>query len=188
MSHVSDFTQSEEKIVYDLINADNESNFTSAEISLGAAVPIDGKVRMTLTGVPGSGYGSTVDVQYTRIKIQEFLDLRYPEGLTLQQGDSLTYGDLLPEINAALGTAIPVDSIVNVEIGAWEGVPNEIRDLILTIKPSSRVYQGQGTFKLDGNDIPLVDVLTVHILSGLNLPRNKIQLSELFSSNVLAGF
>lgn len=170
MSHVSDFTQSEDQLIYSLINYDNGTQLSDEQVALGSVLPVDGKVQMTLTAVPGSGYNGNVGVEYTRVDIQEFMDIYFPDGLVLQQGNSLVISDLLPEINTALGTAIPAGSIIDSTIGPWAGTPNEILDLFLTIKPSSRVYQGQAAFKLDGNDIQLSDVVTVRILAGLNMP------------------
>lgn len=188
MPHVSDFTQDQDKIIYDLINHDNETNFTPAEVMLGAIRQSGNRVAMTLSGVPGSGYGSTVDVNYTRIKIQDFFDLMFPQGLTLQEGNHTRISDLLPQINAGLGTAITADAINDAPFAPWEGTPNETQTLTLVIRPSHKVYEGQVQLTLDGNDIPLSDVIAVTILDGLNLPQAKVELSSLFTTNVLDGF
>ena len=188
MDHVSDYTKDEESIIFDLINFDNGTMFSKAEITLGTPRTNGATTDMLLTPVPGSGYGVPMDITYRRVLIQDFLDLYFIGGLTLQQGNAVNMSDLLPEINAALGIAIPVESIVDAPIGAWEGLPNEIKTLQLSIKSTSRVYQGNGSIKLDGNDIELSSVITTKVLNGLNLPAMGVPIESIFKSNVLNGF
>lgn len=188
MDHVSDYTKDEEQIILDLINHDNQTLFSKAELSIGPARQNGMSVDVLLTPVAGSGYGTPMDVSYRRVNIQDFMDLYFEDGLTLQQGDAETMADLLDEVNTALGTAIPLSSIVDDPIGAWEGTPNEIKNLNFTIKTTSRVYQGVGIIKLDGNDIPLASVISTKLLTGLNLPPMGVPIESIFKSNVLNGF
>jgi len=188
MDHISDYTKDEEQIILDLINHDNQTLFSKAELSIGPARQNGMSVDVLLTPVPGSGYGTPMDVSYRRVNIQDFMDIYFSDGLTLQQGDAISTADFLDEINTALGTAIPLTSIVDDPIGEWEGIPNEIKNLNFTIKTTSRVYQGVGVIKLDGNDIPLASVISTKLLTGLNLPPIGVPLESIFRSNVLNGF
>lgn len=188
MDHISDFTKDEEQIILDLINFDNATFFTKEMITLGDPRNNGATTDLTVTPVLGTGYGGTVDVTYRRLQIQSFMDLYFPGGITLQQGDAVNISDLLGDINTALGIAIPADAIVDEPIGAWEGLPNEIKDLKLTMKPTNRVYIGSGNFKLDGDDITLSSVITQKILTGLNLPAMGVPIESIFKSNVLNGF
>lgn len=188
MDHISDYTKDEEQIIFDLINFDNGTLFSKADLTLGPPRVVGVSVDVLLTPLPHTGYGSPMDVTYHRVNIQDFLDLYFVGGLTLQQGNAVSMADLLPEINAALGTAIPLASINDTPIGVWEGLPNEIKNLQLQIKSTSRVYQGNGNFKLDGNDILLSSVITTKVLNGLNLPAMGVPIESIFKSNVLNGF
>lgn len=173
MSHVSDFTQSGDKIVLDLVNADNNSFFTLSTVSVarGSAAPVTKNSTALLTSLAGSGYSGDVHVEYDRLALQSFVDIFYPAGLTVQLGDATDFADLLEEVNTALGTNLVLDTDVATQaIPVWEGIPNETHLLTVPVLASSLVYTGQMQFTLDGNDIALSSVITTTVLSGLNLP------------------
>lgn len=171
--HISDFTQAAALVVLALVNEDNSSFFTPETVSVerSATAPVTKNSVALLTALPGSGYSGTQEVEYDRLAISGFVDLYFPDGLTLQLGNATTLIDLLPEVNTALGTALVEGLDVEDEaIPAWEGIPNETKEVDFAILASSLVYTGTLTFTLDGNDIPLSSVITTTVLSGLNLP------------------
>lgn len=170
MAHVSDFSQEEDKIILDLVNYDNGTNFTLAELQTASPVVQDGKVRVRITPVQGTGYGGFVNVEYKRINIGEFIELFRPDGLVVQQGNAENTVDFLDEINTLLGTSIKPSSVVSSPIGEWEGTPNEIKEVSFTMHANSKVYEGEAFLIVDGNDIPLASVVTKNVLSGLRLP------------------
>lgn len=173
MSHVSDFTQSEEKIVLDLINFSNGTNLTSDIVTMGVpALSGEGRVGLQLTAKEGTGYTGNQNVYYRRIDIQEMSDVMVPGGLLVPQGDAQNLSDFLDEVNAAFGTAIGPDQIIDQPIGGWSGEPNEILTMELLMNPQSRVYQGKLEINIDGNDIPLDTVINSTILNGLFSPYN----------------
>lgn len=170
MSHISDFTQEQNKIVLDLINHDNGTNLTMGQVEIGRVTGEGAQVTVTVSAIPGSGYSGEVDgLSYSRLDIQAFMDVFYPEGLTVQAGDAETLLGLLPDINAALGTALTQEDTNNLPL-EWTGTPNEILNIQLQIANSNKVYFGSGLVKVDGNDIALADVVAIKVLSGLNLP------------------
>lgn len=177
MAHVSDFTQEEDQILLDLINFDNSINLSLQQVNLEQLSDAgDGRVSLTLTPRPNSGYKDNVAITYTRLDIQTFMDIYHPAGLLIPQGDAVNVSDLLDDINTALGTAIPLDSIVDAPIGIWDGTPNEEKVVTFQIdEVASLVYSGNALVSLDGNDIPLESIVTTRVLSGLNYPTGEVE-------------
>lgn len=172
MAHVSDFTKPQKEIIVDLINFSNNSNIAASAIELSNAVSVeDRQVQVNITPVPGSGYGGEVDVFYDRLAIQEFSDIYLPDGyVLLPHGEAETLVDLLPQINAQLGINLLPTDVIDKPIEGWPGTPGSFLDIDLDMQPDSLVYFGGLALKLDDNDIALSSVLTVTVLSGLNLP------------------
>lgn len=171
-NHVSDFTQEEDKIVLDLINYDNESTLNLQQVSLSSLrVTEDGETALTVVPKVGSGYKDEVEVFYRRLPLQPFSDLYAPEGLIFPQGDAQDVVDFLDEINAALGLAIDQASVLPMSIGSWDGHDaNSTKQLSLQLKTTHRVYVGDLIVTIKRNDIPLEEVVSKNVLSGLNLP------------------
>lgn len=173
MAHVSDFTQAGPKIVLDLVNFDNDTPLAPSFITVerSATAPTTKNSVAVLTAQAGSGYSGTREVEYDRLDVQDFIDLRFAEGLVIQLGDAESVGDLADDLNAALGINLIVGTdIPDDAIPAWEGQPNEQKTIEVDVLESSLVYLGTFQFTLDGNDIPLDSVITTTALSGLNLP------------------
>lgn len=171
MPHVSDFTQSQDKIILDLINDTNDSELTLAQVDLSDPVPQeDEQVQVTVTPKEGSGYTGSVNVFYNRLNFMDFSMIFFPAGLTIQLGEATMISDLLPQINAAFGVALSADDIVDGPITGWSGEPNEILPVPIEIQPTSLVYYLGTYVMVDGNDIPLSSVITSTILSGMSMP------------------
>ena len=173
MAHVSDFTQAGDKIVLDLINEDNNSALALTVVSVAlasAGSPTTKNTLATVTSLPGSGYNGSVDLEYNRLAIGDFVDLYYPNGLLIPQGEATTLFDFLPEINAGLAVNLTAADLADQPLADWEGIPNETQEVNAAILAGSLVYTGTLTFTVDSNDIPMSSVITVTVLSGLNLP------------------
>lgn len=174
MPHVSDFTQAPKKIVLDLVNEANSTAFTEAlvEVSLHAQQTVtERNSRILLTALPGSGYSGEQALEYDRLQISGFTDLYYPGGMVIPLGDATSLVECIPEIEAGLGIKLTLDlDYEDQEITPWSGIPNETKLIQVPILPTSLIYLGELEFILDGNDIPLDSVITLNILSGLNLP------------------
>lgn len=171
MPHVSDFTQGQDKIILDLVNYTNNSNLTLDQVELTNLVPQeDEQVKVTLVTKEGSGYSGSVDVFYNRLNFHTFSLIFYPEYLLIPQGEAVNISDLLPQVNAAFGVALTAEDIFDAPIEGWIGDPNEILPIELMINPDNKVYYLGTVIMLDGNDIPLSEIITSTILSGMNLP------------------
>lgn len=174
MSHVSNFTQDPQKILVDLINEDNNASLTLEAVDIALhedQETLEKNTRALVTPKAGSGYSGSVSVEYNRLDIKGFVDLYYPNGFVIPLGDTESFLDLIPEVEAGLGIKLTEDLDYEDQIiEPWEGIPNETKQIIVPILATSLIYVGELEFTLDGNDIPLTDVLPVNILSGLNLP------------------
>lgn len=176
-NHVSDFTKLPKAIVFDLIAFDNPSkpinatvvDLGVATIATGASPPAN--TELEVTSKAGSGYTGAVVVHYNRLAIQGFIAAAGIVGdLILPVGDAVKYADLLPEINTALGIQIPLEDIVDGDIGTWAGTPNETKVIQIHTNADSYVYTGTLTLTVMAEDIALDQVITVTTLSGLNYP------------------
>ena len=178
MPHVSNFTQGANKIVLDLINANNGLSLVESAVHIdltSTQAPVVMNTQAEITAAAGSGYSGSVVVEYNRLDIAGFVDLYYPDGFVIPLGDSVSLNDVIPEINAGLGINLVEDlDFANEPIEEWEGIPNETKEMMVDILTSSKVYMGVLTFTLDGNGIPLNSVITTTVLSGLNLPSGEV--------------
>lgn len=171
MPHVSDFTKPQKEIVVDLVNATNTSNIAANAILLSNPEFVENdQVKVLIEPAPDSGYGGSVEVFYDRLDIQAFCDIVSPDGVVIPQGEAVSLVDLLPQINAQLGTALISNDVVDVPIEGWDGTPGSFLDLYLDMAAHSLVYYGSLKVTIDDNDIPLSSVITTTILNGLNLP------------------
>lgn len=185
MSHVSDFLKSEQQILLDLVNYANGTAFTLNLVDISFSQGSAENSQVLVTAKTGSGYAGTVTTDYRRLDIADFVDLYYPEGITLAQTDGLMLADYLPEINLTMGTALNSDIVNDVALGPWAGEPNETKLVQLVTKTNSMVYYGQVSITIDGNDIPLDTVITTTILSGLNMPWDYTQLPPVLISDAM---
>ena len=121
MAHVSDFTQAGDKIVLDQINEDNNSALALTVVSVAlasAGSPTTKNTLATVTSLPGSGYNGSVDLEYNRLAIGDFVDLYYPGGLLIPQGEAATLFDFLPEINAGLAVNLTAVDLADPPLAA----------------------------------------------------------------------
>lgn len=175
--HVSDFSKAAKDIVVDLINHDNvDANLTPELLDFGLPTLATGETPpantdLEVTAAEGSGYVGSVVVQYNRLQLQDFVGARGIDGgLRLPVGDATRFAALIPEINVALGINLTEDDYVDGDIGEWEGVPNETKEINIVVNADSLVFLGSLTLTLTAEDIPLNSVITSVLLSGLNLP------------------
>lgn len=189
--HVSDFTRDEKQIVIDLINHDNSIGsgepdahccaLTLETVELGlpfASATAEEDERNTdieVSAIEGSGYSGSVTVSYNRLLIQEFVPLRIESGeLKFPVGDAMMFADMVPEINIALGINLTADSYEDGEIGEWQGIPNETKEIVIPMSADNPVYIGSLTLTLMAEDLPLSSVITNLVLMGLNLPESTV--------------
>ena len=189
--HVSDFTKDEKQIVIDLINHDNSIGsgepgahccaLTLETVELGLPVTSvttgeeERNTDIEVSAIEGSGYTGSVTVSYNRLNIQEFVALRVQSGeLKFPIGDAVTFADMIPEINVALGINLTEGSYENGDIGEWQGIPNETKEIVIPMSADNPVYIGSLTLTMIAEDLLLSSVVTSLILKGLNLPESTV--------------
>lgn len=166
--HISDFSKLPDEVVFDLINEQNGTALDNTMVTLGVPTETTGGVThnttILVTALPTSDYAGQVPLGYNRLDVQGFL---FGSDFILPAGDATMYADLIPEINARMGTNITDDDFVNSPIGDWHNQPNETKHIAMQMKPTSKVFIGELTFTLALEEIPLPDVVKSNVLSGL---------------------
>lgn len=167
--HISDFSKLPDEVVFDLINEQNGTALNNTMVTLGtpvreAGVGVSYNTNITVTALETSDYAGSVTLGYNRLDVEGFL---YGETLTLPRDEAVTFADLIPAINERLKTNITTDDYVDGPIGAWQGVPNETKQIVITMKPSSKVFIGSLRLTLAHEEIPLSTVIVQKLLLGL---------------------
>lgn len=167
--HISDFSKLPDEIVFDLINEQNGTALDNSMVTLGTpvettAVGVTYNTDILVTARMNSDYAGQVTLGYNRLDIQGFL---FGAELGLSVGNAVTYADLIPEINAHLGVNITADDFIDGPIGEWQHTPDETKQLVIPMNPTSKVFVGSLTLTLSVKDIPLSEIIQTHVLSGL---------------------
>lgn len=167
----NDFSKVSKQVLIDQINTDNSTSLTDALISFGLPTAAqEGSAKnteLTVSAVPGSGYTGSVVVEYNRVSLADFVGSKV---LDFQKGDADNLSDLIPEINALLGTNLQPDDYVDVALPTFTGTPNEEHDVQLAAAADSLAYLNSITITVKGADIPLSSVITTTVLNGLVAP------------------
>jgi hypothetical protein len=140
------------KILIDLINAANGTEFTLGDMSFGA--PIAGTVEDLNTDVTATANGTTTWsgsalLHYNRLDLNVLFGAT---GLTVQlQPGWTTTIDILPAINAAYGLMLTSDDIASAALATGG-------DQVITAKATSLIYFGTYTLQLKA--VPLALAIT----------------------------
>lgn len=163
---VTDFTKAPEQILLDLINNDNTSALTTAQVTLGTPSTSGGaeNTSVTLTAVAGSGYSGSQTVTYNRVDIATVPGSRPTE---FPVGSATKISDMLPQINAQYQINLTAADIVDATLPTFDGTPNEVKTFELVMAAGALVYLNQVTLSIHANDIPLTTVITNTALNGL---------------------
>lgn len=171
--HVSDFTQAPEKIIFDLIKADNPSNgFAEGMVTYGIPTsnetdPDGRNTDITLTSVEGSGIVGSRTVTYRRLRLEGFI--KEPD-FVLNKRDFTQLSELIPQINSELGINITADDFNEIALPTFSATPGEEHEVTITFKANSLVWIGTHVLTVRGDDIDINLVIPVDKLSGLNVP------------------
>ncbi len=165
----TNYNQLPRKILVDLINADNGSALTTGVVTFGNPSVITGlggrNTAVVVSAAGGSGYSGNVTVNYKRIDIATVPGSR---SLQFQAGDAVNVSDLIDEINAAYGILLQAEDYVDAALPTFDGVtPHEVQYFDLVAAANSLIWTGTLTLTLNGNDVPLSNVVTVLDLNGL---------------------
>lgn len=169
-THVSNFKQTDEKILLDLINHDNATTMSAASVIFGEAtsagdVGNELATNITLTAATGSGYRGTQTFTYNRVPLS-FMDTLDPTLVLVT--DELTTHDLLDHLNEHFGVQMTAADIVLDDLPVF--LPDVNTDFVLEAAVDSKIFFGTVTLTGTAPTIPLDEVLTVTALDGLYPP------------------
>lgn len=192
-----DYKQSPDEILVALINAENDTSFTTNELDLHSLAiapdPVSGRetfnnVRTSLRvdAVPGSGYANGVDITYNRINLRDVFPnndppgVRYPnstdEGYLI--GERSYLADLLADINTKYGINLQATDIFDLSLPVFSGPPPyEPAYVRLEIKAGHKVFIGGVNLRILPNDWDLNNIQFVE-LDGLVYPLNGVVIPQ----------
>lgn len=168
--YVANFTQTDEQIILGLINNDNGTSFTPAQIIFGVAATANDagnvlKTNLTITAATGSGYRGSQTFAYNRVPMTFMTDL---DPALVLVTDELTTHDLLAYLNEHFGVNFTPADIVLANLPDSEFDVETAFDLTAT--PESKIFHGTVSLKLTAPTVQLNTVLTVTDLDGLYPP------------------
>lgn len=169
-TYVANYAQSDEAIVLGLINNDNGTAFTPAQIIFGAAASAGDvgnvlKTTLTITAATGSGYRGSQTFNYNRVPMS-FMDDLDPSLVIVS--DELTTHDLLPYLNEHFGVNFTTADVVLANLP--EFLPDVNTDFVITATAASKIFHGSVTLTGTAPTIEISTVLTVTDLDGLYPP------------------
>ena len=167
-AHVSNFKQTNEKIILDLLNEQNGASLPEGAVLFGTpAEVVEGEIATTLevTAAEGSGYKGSVNVGYNRVPLS-FMNTSEPN-LVLET-EAVTAHGLIGALNTAFGIQLTVDDLVDSALPAVE--PNVEVNATISATATSLVWHGPVTLKITAPLVELSTVLTVTDLDGLYPP------------------
>ena len=168
--YVADYTQSDESIILGLINNDNGTTFTPAQIIFGAAASAGDvgnvlKTTLTITAATGSGYRGSQTFNYNRVPMS-FMDDLDPSLVIVS--DELTTHDLLPYLNEHFGVNFTTADVVLANLP--EFLVDVNTDFVVTATEGSKIFHGSVTLTGTAPTIELNTILTLTDLDGLYPP------------------
>lgn len=127
---------------------------------------------ITVTAVNGSGYTGDQTVNYNRLHLGNDIGAAYvasgqDRNLEFPKGDAVKIADLIAEVNARLAINLGPEDYVDADLPAFEGEPNETKQVQIVAKADSLCYNGSITITIKAQDIPLSTVIVNTNLNGL---------------------
>lgn len=170
MPHVSNFLQTNHKILLDLINADNATTLPESAVTFGAPATVEGDATGLITNVTasatiGSGYSGSQDFTYNRVGLG-FMLVNEPD-LVIETNETSKHA-LIPFLNETFGIQLTAEDIEDGVVETQE--PDVMKEITFTATPGSLVWAGSVTLPITLPLIPLNTVLTVTNLDGLYPP------------------
>lgn len=170
MAHVSNFQQTNTKILLDLINADNSTSLPESAVSLGAPTaatedPTGLITTVTATAQAGSGYSGAQTFTYNRVDLG-FMAVNEPD--LVIESEETTIHALIPYLNTTFGIQLTTADIVDGALPTPE--PDVVKQFTITAAAGSLVWAKTVTLDITQPLVPLSSVLTVTSLDGLYAP------------------
>lgn len=133
--HISDLTKPKYEVLIELINADNDTNYSVDDLMFDHPVmtgDADRNTSISITGVNPPYVVGDVTVRYNRPDIQS---LPGASRLAFFIGGKERYSDFIEMINAILGTCLEEGDYVDEPLPSFAGAPrgtSTYRDLYMT--------------------------------------------------------
>lgn len=149
--------------------------FKPADFSIGVPQTVTTGTRNTsvvLTAATGGNYEGTDTVYYNRLQLAKF----FPGGTTLDAlplvvidklGD---YASALSQLNTDFELLLSSDDVVLAKSVDQSGVPAYQERVTVKAKPTSLAYLGTFDILVKQRAIPLSEVITTTMMSGLDYP------------------
>lgn len=162
-----DLTKPPEELVIDLINHDNGTQLTSAQLSFGIPELSNNihNTRILATAKPNSHLRGSVSISYNRIDIGAIPNGRsttFP--ITTEQKVS----DLVPAIDAAYSLKLTPNDYIDGPLPTLPHGTGQMGSVDLVASPNSLVFINKLSLSLDRPGILLSDIMTNLVLRGLN--------------------
>ena len=161
-----DFTKTSSRLLVDLINEDNGTQFHPSTVLFSNVTTLESGSKNTqvlLSGAPDSGYDDSVSLTYDRVPVSGFvgsIELVY-----LVQSQA-TISDLLPLINETLNINLTDEEIQDGPLPSLGSQPNSLEDVDVVMVPQCLVYTGTLTVQITNGEISLQSIITNTELSG----------------------
>lgn len=166
--YIVDLSLPATKLVYGLINNDNNTNYDPSKVTLGevSAVPSDTPRNSTLTLSRVNYPLMTLDIFYDRLTFEDVIASDYPIVISREVGDVSTV-DLIAGVNAELGFGLVPSDIVNAAL--------DLADPNVTLEANATSYAwlgeipvlylepGEIAFQIDDGDLLYLDDDTIMV-------------------------
>ncbi len=170
-AHVSNFKQTNEKIILDLLNEQNGASLPDSAVTFGTPTElVAGEIgtELVVAAASGSGYKGSVTVGYSRVPLSF---MRTYESVLVLETEAKTAHGLIDALNTAFGIQLTVDDLVDSALPAVE--PNVVVDATISATATSLVWHGPVTLRITTPLVGLSTVLTVTELDGLYSPKDE---------------
>lgn len=140
--HISDFTKLPLEIVFDLLNEQNGTALTNADVELGTPTASTGirNSQIQITSRPMSEYSGSVTLNYDRLNIQGFT---FGTQLTIETKQAELFSEVIDAVNEKLGINLTADDYIEAEIPKGFVGASWTKNIKIKMKPESYVFIGE---------------------------------------------
>ena len=150
--------ESSAQILFDIINASNQTNLLPSQFTLGTPTLVDPINQPALTSITLTpvfiGLGSNpVLIQYNRINISDIFSAKTVQVLALTE---VNLSDIIAEINTDYGTNLTITDFIDTVLPVINPlIPNAPRYVTIVANPTSIMYYGTFIFQLGPRTLPV---------------------------------
>lgn len=163
--HISDFTKLPLEIVFDLLNEQNGTALTSADVELGTPTVATGSrnSQVKITARAASEYSGEVVLNYNRLDIQGFT---FGTQLTVEAKNAELHSEVIDLINAKLGINLTEDDYIEAEIPKGFVGASWTKNIRLKMNPESYVFIGTLSVNIIYLEIDLIEAIPDNYMAG----------------------